>query len=165
MSTATDDQPTPNGTGSDVAGLVLEDLEATCPEEEVYTVLQIDIEARVQKGKREYGKRLRAENGRNPLQDAYQETLDQILYLRQAMAEGRDVEAQYWGAVKTAAQIWRGIQLSRPGGADDPPSQRGKTSENRGKAKPPAFESAPWDPERPDESGYAHVWASDGDSW
>lgn len=163
MPTATDDQPIPDGTGSDVAGLVLEDLEATCPEEEVYTVLQVDIEARVQKGEREYGERLRSENGRDPLQDAYQETLDQMLYLRQAMAEGRDVEAQYWGAVKTAAEIWREMQVSRPVGADDTPPQQGEISENRLKEKPPAFESAPWTAERPDESGYGHVWASDGD--
>jgi hypothetical protein len=26
-----------------------------------------------------------------------------------------------------------------------------------------AFASAPWTPERPDETGHAHVWASDGD--
>jgi len=27
----------------------------------------------------------------------------------------------------------------------------------------PGFASAPWEPERPDESGHAHVWGSDGD--
>jgi len=27
----------------------------------------------------------------------------------------------------------------------------------------PGFASAPWEPERPDESGQAHVWGSDGD--
>jgi len=27
----------------------------------------------------------------------------------------------------------------------------------------PGFASAPWKPERPDESGHAHVWGSDGD--
>jgi len=30
-------------------------------------------------------------------------------------------------------------------------------------AQPTPFASAPWEPERPDGSGHAHVWGSDGD--
>lgn len=54
MSThATDDQPTPSGTGADIAQLV-----------------QADIEARAEKGEATYGERLRAGNGRDALVDA-----------------------------------------------------------------------------------------------
>jgi hypothetical protein len=39
-------------------------------------------------GSEKYGVPLHANNGRNPLVDAYQESLDLIVYLRQAMEEG-----------------------------------------------------------------------------
>ena len=64
------EQPTPTGSGADVATLVC-----------------ADIEARVAKGERTYGERLRAHNGRNALWDAYQEALDLAIYLRQHIEE------------------------------------------------------------------------------
>jgi hypothetical protein len=39
---------------------------------------------------RQYGERLAAHNGRDALQDAYEEALDLALYLRQALAERGD---------------------------------------------------------------------------
>lgn len=46
-----------------------------------------DMHARDQEGRRKYGMPLQAHNGRDPLVDAYQEALDQCVYLRQAIAE------------------------------------------------------------------------------
>jgi len=67
---ATSSEPTPQGTGDDVAALV-----------------QKDIEARAEEGKQKYGERLTTDNNRDALVDAYQEVLDTAMYLRQELAE------------------------------------------------------------------------------
>lgn len=63
-----------------------------------------DMKARDAAGRAKYGVPLQAHNGRNPLVDAYQEGLDQVAYLRQAIEEGR-------GGVSTPMQgvppVWR----------------------------------------------------------
>jgi Fe-S cluster assembly ATPase SufC len=41
-------------------------------------------------GKKKYGVPLRAHNGRNALQDAYEEAQDMMLYLKQALVEEED---------------------------------------------------------------------------
>ena len=64
------DQPTPKGEGREIGELVLS-----------------DIEDRIKKGVETYGEPLKANNGRNPLIDAYQEALDLAIYLRQAIEE------------------------------------------------------------------------------
>lgn len=46
-----------------------------------------DIEARKQNGIRKYGTTLQPHNGRNALLDAYQETLDLAMYLKQRLIE------------------------------------------------------------------------------
>lgn len=43
---------------------------------------------RAEMGKAKYGVYLTAHNGRNPLVDAFQEALDQLVYLRQAIEDG-----------------------------------------------------------------------------
>ena len=53
-------------------------------------VLQ-DIRARMEVGKKKYGTLLQTYNGRDALWDAYQEALDLVMYLRQAILE-RDNE-------------------------------------------------------------------------
>lgn len=70
MEAAVLDQPSPSGTGADIAMLV-----------------QQDIEARAVKGEATYGERLLPNNGRDALIDAYQEALDLCMYLRQAIEE------------------------------------------------------------------------------
>lgn len=65
-----DEQPEPSGRGPEVAPLVI-----------------ADIVARVKMGEKKYGERLRANNGRDALLDAYQEALDLALYLRQEIEE------------------------------------------------------------------------------
>jgi len=42
-------------------------------------------------------------------------------------------------------------------------TQKEYETEHEADAEPTRFYSAPWEPERPDESGHAHVWGSDGD--
>lgn len=63
-------QPAPNGGGAVIADLVM-----------------ADIEERVKFGVAKYGVPLMAHNGRNALIDAYQEALDLVFYLRQAIEE------------------------------------------------------------------------------
>jgi hypothetical protein len=67
---ATAKQPDPKGSGNPILGMVLTDLTN-----------------RALEGKEKYGEPLLANNGRNPLWDAYQEALDLAMYLRQAIEE------------------------------------------------------------------------------
>lgn len=46
-----------------------------------------DMQERDTQGAKKYGTRLQANNGRDPLVDAYQEALDLVVYLRQAIYE------------------------------------------------------------------------------
>ena len=70
MSKAVKNQPEPTGNGTPILELVLKDL--------------MD---RAVHGKEIYGTFLRANNGRDPLWDAYQEALDLCMYLRQEIEE------------------------------------------------------------------------------
>jgi len=54
---------------------------------EIYPLVVDDIKARVEMGRKKYGTTLRADNGHDPLWDAYQEALDLAMYLRQAIVE------------------------------------------------------------------------------
>lgn len=70
MATAEQPQPTIHPESTDVCELV-----------------KADLEARIQKGAKQYGQRLHTFNGRDSLLDAYQEILDLAVYLRQAIEE------------------------------------------------------------------------------
>ena len=48
-----------------------------------------DIQERARLGRERYGTPLQAFNGRDALQDAYEEIMDALLYLRQALEELR----------------------------------------------------------------------------
>ena len=63
-------QPKPNGSGSPILGMVLADLTN-----------------RALEGKLKYGEPLLANNGRDALQDLYEELLDAAMYIKQAMVE------------------------------------------------------------------------------
>ena len=67
-------EPAPTGEGKVIFPLVID-----------------DIEERAAMGKDKYGTYLRANNGRKPLVDAYQEALDLVMYLRQKIEEEIDV--------------------------------------------------------------------------
>lgn len=53
-----------------------------------------DIQERVAMGQRKYGTKLQTFNGRDALWDAYQEVLDLVMYLRQAILEREANEQQ-----------------------------------------------------------------------
>lgn len=53
----------------------------------ILELVQNDISERSDMGKKKYGTRLFSHNGRDALWDAYQEALDLVMYLRQAIAE------------------------------------------------------------------------------
>lgn len=57
----------------------------------VWELVMADMRARDAEGRRKYGVPLQPFNGRDALVDAYQESLDQTVYLRQAIFE-RDGE-------------------------------------------------------------------------
>ncbi len=55
----------------------------------IWALVIEDMLKRDQEGERKYGTRLQAFNGRDALVDAYQEALDLVVYLRQAIEERR----------------------------------------------------------------------------
>lgn len=55
----------------------------------VWDLVVEDMRARDAEGARKYGTRLQPDNGRDALTDAYQECLDQAVYLRQRIEEER----------------------------------------------------------------------------
>lgn len=54
---------------------------------DVPTLVAFDLHVRAEAGKEKYGERLTPFNGRDALVDAYQEALDIVQYLRQALYE------------------------------------------------------------------------------
>lgn len=56
---------------------------------DIWPLVIADIEDRVKMGQAKYGTVLQANNGRDSLMDAYQEAIDLVLYLRQAIEEKR----------------------------------------------------------------------------
>jgi hypothetical protein len=53
----------------------------------IWDLVVADMMARDHLGRQRYGTPLQAHNGRDALQDAYEEALDLAVYLRQALAE------------------------------------------------------------------------------
>ena len=53
----------------------------------IWDLVVEDMRERDREGRRKYGTPLQAENGRDALVDAYQEALDLVVYLRQAIEE------------------------------------------------------------------------------
>lgn len=55
----------------------------------IWSLVIADMTARDDLGAKRYGTRLQANNGRDALQDAYEEALDLCVYLRQVIEERR----------------------------------------------------------------------------
>lgn len=73
-----------------------------------------DLEARKQFGLTKYGTILQAFNGRDALMDAYQETLDQLVYLKQVITEHPSdafLPAAYSKALQVAVFLRRRIEV------------------------------------------------------
>lgn len=60
----------------------------------VWNLVVADMQARDHIGRARYGTPLQAHNGRDALRDAYEEALDQAVYLRQAIVERSDIAAE-----------------------------------------------------------------------
>ena len=60
----------------------------------MWDIVVHDIEQRDAMGTKKYGTRLQPFNGRDPLWDAYQEALDLVVYLRQAIFEKENLEKE-----------------------------------------------------------------------
>lgn len=59
----------------------------TAGRQDVLSYVLKDLTDRAEMGKAKYGTYLQTHNGRNALLDAYQEALDLVMYLRQALLE------------------------------------------------------------------------------
>lgn len=124
------DQPAPvPNAGASMHDLVAADMAALWSDAPGVATVRADLADRKQVGLDRYGTLLQADNGRNPLIDAYQESLDLIVYLRQALTEagwrghdgqGRDrgirpdLLAAYLSACRTAVRVRRLIETDRP---------------------------------------------------
>jgi hypothetical protein len=78
-------------------------------ERPVWDLVLADMRARDKSGKAKYGVPLQPFNGRNPLVDAYQEALDLVVYLRQAIIEwdrGADEQVRRERSMKTDANSY-----------------------------------------------------------
>jgi hypothetical protein len=100
-SAAVTEEPAPiRNTAPHVWDLVIDDLKQracvlSADTDGLYWRVAYDMRDRDLMGAKRYGVHLQAHNGRNPLIDAYQEALDCVVYLRQAIEEGRPVQDSY----------------------------------------------------------------------
>lgn len=95
-----------------VQDMVMEDLKTYAPQATLGGIADVtpalvsaDIEARKAQGVQKYGTLLQPNNGRDALVDAYQEVIDLTQYLRQAKAEGHDVDVAYHASLELALHI------------------------------------------------------------
>jgi hypothetical protein len=75
----------------------------TTGQQDVLPEVIADLQARDAFGVKKYGTTLQTRNGRDPLMDAYQESLDQTMYLKQAILE-RGQPAYNWPETKFARE-------------------------------------------------------------
>lgn len=106
-----EDQPLPiESTGPVIHDLVASDAAGILPPDAAELIAH-ELEARKALGISRYGRPLRAHNGRNALQDAWEEALDLAVYLRQMMTEATDdddrnlIEESYQGHLLTTATL------------------------------------------------------------
>lgn len=81
----------------------------SCP---VWDLVIEDMRSRDQEGQRRYGVRLRAHNGRDALQDAYEEALDLAVYLKQAIVERRSADGSPKDSLEAKAKEYVDTQLA-----------------------------------------------------
>ena len=72
--------------------------------DDVTQLVIADLNARAEAGELKYGTRLQTFNGRNALKDAYLESMDTTLYLRQALAEIENLKVQLREAQNAASK-------------------------------------------------------------
>jgi hypothetical protein len=75
--------------GPSMHDLLVEDIKNTHPNNKTAGLVITDVLDRKDFGLLKYGTPLQANNGRNPLRDAYEEILDCLVYIKQALEEAR----------------------------------------------------------------------------
>lgn len=95
-------QPAPSGNGREVLPFVIRELTQSSDWES--HSLQKDLFHRAEVGEKKYGTRLKTDNGRDAMQDAYEEAQDAVMYLAQAVLEEPFSEARR-GAYATARKL------------------------------------------------------------
>jgi hypothetical protein len=109
MPSLNDPQPDPiQNTSPAIWPLVIEDLRGAIFHEDLFDAREqvlADAAERHTLGTEKYGVPLQANNGRDPRIDAYQEALDLMVYLRQALAEGRGSHRIYVMAMRLAVAL------------------------------------------------------------
>ena len=104
---ASESQPMPVGKGKKIGPLVKADLKRLYKRGVPFAkTVSRDIDARMDLGKQKYGTELRSHNGRDSVLDAYQEVLDGMIYIRQAIHEGHtDLGVVYANMLSSACTI------------------------------------------------------------
>jgi hypothetical protein len=87
-------EPAPTGDGQVVITHVVKHIATLAygKDSEFYADILVDLGARAEMGKAKYGTYLRTHNGRNALNDLYQEILDGIMYAKQYDLEDHDTD-------------------------------------------------------------------------
>ena len=128
--------------------------------EQVLPHVMADMAARIAKGADEYGEPLTTFNGRDALQDAYEEALDLAMYLKQAIMER--ASATYpvivLGEEKLEARDWRADRTAQGAAIANMPSAIGAAC-----MKPQARAKPDWS-KAPDWAKHWYVDA-DGRAW
>ena len=98
--------PEPNE-GPSMHDLVINDLKHHWEHHSRFVIK--DVEDRKQFGLDKYGTVLQTNNGRNALVDAYQESLDLLVYMKQAMEENQmiawEIKNYYFNVMSTATML------------------------------------------------------------
>jgi len=104
-------EPSPKPGKTPVAPEVLKDIKATVTPDELRRVLLNDIMARIKAGRIKYETILMTLNGRDAWWDAWQESADLCMYLRQARMENPGNEALK-DLYSTALELCAGVRLA-----------------------------------------------------
>ena len=95
---ATTLEPPPTGNGPEVLPFVLGKAEEMRPDARYAFVCQA-LQDRAELGKKKYGTYLRAQNGRNPAIDYFQELLDAVMYAGQCLMENKLAGIYFWATL------------------------------------------------------------------
>lgn len=107
-------QPVPKPGQQIVAAAVVDSLEHTlrgANQIDIWEFLSARLEKRVRMGKEKYGTLLMSHNGRNALEDAWEETCDLVMYLHQAKMEGEHVYFQVLQAENMLCSITKMLMM------------------------------------------------------
>lgn len=106
------DQPLPVPGSRQVHQSVIDHLGEWCLDPEVQRAIDQGLQARRELGIRKYGRPLEADNGRDALQDAWEEALDAMAYIHQLELEGQQAGLA-GAAILSVAEALARMKLDR----------------------------------------------------